>query len=132
MLTWHLGTPPELADLTETCQRRLVEWLDAEASGKGKDLRHEFQSIADEIELVRKKGLAVVNDYRRAWESARQIIEGLYLETDEKIGRFKSVSTVFKERTIDRTRTLFGERGEELAKHISRLDASATELRQAP
>jgi hypothetical protein len=132
MLTSHLGAPPEFSDLTETCQRRLVEWLEAEVSAKGKQLRHEFQSVADEIELVRKKGLAVVNDYRSAWVSARQIIEGLYLETDEKISRFKSVSTVFKERTIDRTRMLFGERGEELAKHISRLDASGTELRQAP
>jgi hypothetical protein len=132
MLAWNLGSSPELPDLTETCQRRLVDWLDAEVSSKNRQLRQGFQSVADEIELIRKKGLAVVNDYRSAWESARQIIEGLYLETDEKIGRFKSVSTVFKERTIDRTRTLFGERGEELAKHISHLDTSATELQQAP
>ena len=132
MLTWSLGTPPELSDLKETCQRRLVEQVEALVSANELQLRNGFQSIADEVELARKKGLAAVNSYRGAWESARQIIEGLYLETDEKIVCFKSVSAAFKERTIDRTRTLFGERGEEFAGHISRLDASADELRQSP
>jgi hypothetical protein len=132
ILLWSLGALPELSDIKESCQRRLTEQVGAMVSANEQQLRSEFQNVADEIELVRKKGLAVVNSYRSAWEAARQIIEGLYLETDEKIGRFKSVSAAFKERTIDRTRTLFGERGEEFARHISRLDASADELRQAP
>jgi hypothetical protein len=132
LLKWPLGNPPDLSELNDTRQRRLIERIEALVSENQRELRNEFQNVADEIELVRKKGLSIVKDYRGAWESARQIIEGLYLETDEKISRFKSVSAVFKERTIDRTRTLFGERAEEFARHISLLEASANELQRAP
>jgi hypothetical protein len=132
MLLWALTPPPDLSDLREMCQARLIEKVEALVSLSERKLRAEFQTIADEVELARKKGLGIVNEYRSAWESARRIIEGLYLETDEKIGRFKSVSAAFKERTIDRTRALFGERAEEFAKQISRLESSADDLRMAP
>ena len=132
ILFWPLETPPVLSDLKETCRGRLTERIQSLVSTSEQQFRNEFQSLADEIELVREKGLNVVNGYRRAWDSARQIIEGLYLETGEKIARFKTISAAFKERTIDRTRTLFGERADEFAKYISRLEASASELQKTP
>jgi hypothetical protein len=73
------------------------------------------------MEAARSKGLGVINSYRQAWESGRRIIEELYHETDEKIKRFKAVSTGFKERTIDRTRKLFGDRRSELDQYIEQL-----------
>ena len=63
-----------------------------------------------------------MEEYKKSWENGRRIFEGLYLETDDKIKRFKTVSTVFKERTIDRTRKLFGNRRIELDQYIETLD----------
>lgn len=132
ILFWALEAPPELSDLKGSCRERLTERVQLLVSANEQQLSNEFRSFGEEIELVREKGLNVVNGYRRAWDSARQIIERLYLETGEKITRFKNVSAAFKERTIDRTRTLFGERADEFARHISRLEECASELQKSP
>lgn len=74
--------------------------------------------------------LDAVEGYRKQWEQARQIIEKLYQESDDKVTKFKSVATTFKERTMDRTRQLFGNRGHELERYIDLLEDSRQTMRE--
>jgi hypothetical protein len=75
-----------------------------------------------------KDGGAIYRPTHR--DVGRQIIEQLYRGSDEKVGRLKAVAAVFKERTIDRTRRLFGDRGVELEQYIDQLSGYAQDMQR--
>ncbi len=52
------------------------------------------------------------------------------VKSDDKVTKFKSVATTFKERTMDRTRQLFGNRGQELERYIDLLEDSRRMMRE--
>ena len=79
---------------------------------------------------MRRSGRQTVGAYREEWEKAREIIEKLYQQSDDKADKFKSVATAFKERTMDRTRQLFGDRGTELERYGSLLLGCVTAVRE--
>jgi hypothetical protein len=91
----------------------------------------QIKPVADELESVRIGGIDLVEKYQRSWESGRQIIEKLYQGSDDKVAALKAVAGVFKERTIDRTRRLFGNRSVELQQYIDQLSGFAQEMQRA-
>jgi hypothetical protein len=127
----EIGNPTDLSDVREDCRRRLSDDLTGVILRSSHQMKSRFLPLAGEVESVRINGLEIVNSYRQNWEDGRQIIAGLYQETDEKVARFKAVATTFKERTIDRTRQLFGSRGSELEEYIVQLEEQVKEMQQA-
>jgi hypothetical protein len=99
-------------------------------AARAKQIRSDANSLTAEIDAVRRSGRQTVGAYREEWEKAREIIEKLYQQSDDKVDKFKSVATAFKERTMDRTRQLFGDRGTELERYGSLLLGCVTAVRE--
>jgi hypothetical protein len=124
----EVGSPTDLAGIRDNCRNRLKERVSEVVSSYSAEMQTPIKPLAAELESVRVRSLDLVEKYQRSWESGRQIIEQLYRGSDEKVGRLKAVAAVFKERTIDRTRKLFGNRGVELEHYINQLSGYAQEI----
>jgi hypothetical protein len=126
----ELSPPGDLAEVQDQCRARLATSLTQLLGTKAKQIRSQTDALTAEIDVVRRSGRQTVEAYRTEWEKARGIIENVYQESDDKADKFKSVATAFKERTMDRTRQLFGNRGTELESYGSLLLECVTALRE--
>jgi hypothetical protein len=127
----ELMPPMDLVELQDQCRARLATALAQLVVGRTKLVGQLAGSLIPEIDTVRRSGRATVEAYRREWENARAITEKLYQESDDKADKFNMVATGFKERTMDRTRELFGTRGEEFDKYSNLLRECVTALRES-
>jgi hypothetical protein len=126
----EIGSPTDVAGFRDNCRSRLKDWVSEVVSSYSMQMQTPIKPLAAELEAVRVRGLDLVEKYQRSWESGRQITEQLYRGSDEKVGRLKAVAAAFKERTIDRTRKLFGNRGIELEQYIDQLSGYAQEMQK--
>jgi len=126
----ELIPPIDLAEVQDQCRARLAAALTQLIAGRAEQARSNADSLIAEIESVRRSGRQTLGAYREEWEKAREIIEKLYQQSDDKADKFKSVATAFKERTMDRTRQLFGDRGTELERYGALLLECVTAMRE--
>ena len=126
----EVGGPADLAGIRDHCRTRLTERMGDFVSSFSAQRQSQIKPAASELESVRIRGNDLIENYQRSWESGRQIIERLYQGSDEKVAALKAVATVFKERTIDRTRGLFGDRVVELQNYIDQLSGFAREMQK--
>jgi hypothetical protein len=126
----EVGSPVDLAGIQDSCQRRLADRLSEVVSNCCTQTTARIKPLSAELEIVRSRGFDLVEKYQQSWESGRRMIEELYQDSDDKVGHLKAVAAVFKERTIDRTKKLFGDRGVELERYISQLSGFAEEMRR--
>ena len=97
---------------------------------KSDEYRQVVEPLVVQIDKTRDSGAKIVAAYRKEWEKAREIVESLYQETNDKVDKFKAVATTFKERTMDRTRQLFGDRGAKLDDYDRILQDCVTGMRE--
>jgi hypothetical protein len=126
----ELISPIDLVEVQDQCRARLAAALTQLIAGRAKQARSNADSLIAEIGSVRRSGRQTLGAYREEWEKAREIIEKLYQQSDDKADKFKSVATAFKERTMDRTRQLFGDRGTELERYGDLLLECVTAMRE--
>ena len=126
----ELVAPLDLVEVQDQCRARLAAALTQLVVARAKQIRTLLHSLVTEINTVRRSGRDTVEAYRAEWEKARGIIEKLYQESDDKADKFKLVATAFKERTMDRTRQLFGDRGAELEGYRNQLLEFVTAMRE--
>jgi hypothetical protein len=125
-----LSPPNDLAEIQDQCRVRLELGLTQLVLERSSQIRSNSEALIAEVESIRRSGQQTVEAYRKEWEMARQIIETLYQENDARVAGFKSVATTFKERTMDRTRQLFGDRGCELERYVHLLEDCTTAMRE--
>lgn len=106
----ELSPPVDLVEIQDQCRARLATALTQLIVARGKQIRLQADSVIAEIDRVRRSGRQTIEAYRAEWEKAREIIEKLYQQSDDKADKFKVVATTFKQRAMDRTRQLFGDR----------------------
>ncbi len=126
----ELIPPGDLVEIQDQCRAGLATALTQLVAARATQIRSHADSLIAEIEAVRRSGRQTVEAYRAEWEKAREIIEKLYQQSDDKADKFKSVATAFKERTMDRTRQLFGDRGTEFESYSNVLLECATAMRE--
>jgi len=127
---FELHAPDRLVEVHDECRVRLNDALLQLVGRKSEEFRQLTEPSIAQIEKVRDAGAQTIAAYRREWENARGLVDTLYQETNDKVEKFKAVATTFKERTMDRTRRLFGDRGATLDGYARVLEDCVASVRE--